>query len=92
MELKEEKHNFLLNRRELKFKVTELQSPPSMENARKMVSEKLSVPEENVHIEKVAGRFGTDDFTITAKVYGAGSERERFHVVNKKQKKDKKAK
>lgn len=90
MELIKEKHNFLLNRKEISFKVTELRSPPSMENARKMVAEKLSVPENQIHIEKVAGKFGTDDFTITAKIYGASSERERFHVVNKKAKKGKK--
>lgn len=90
MEIIEEKHNSLLNRKELKFRVTELQSPPSMENARKMVAEKLSVPQENIHIEKVAGKFGTDDFTITAKIYSASSEREKFHVVNKKVKKEKK--
>jgi ribosomal protein S24E len=92
MELIKEKHNFLLNRKELSFKITELQSPPSMENAKKMVAEKLSIPEDLVHIEKVLGRFGTDDFTITAKIYGTSSERERFHVVNKKAKKPKKGK
>ncbi|MCL5729962.1 MAG: hypothetical protein M1165_00120 [Candidatus Pacearchaeota archaeon] len=92
MELIEEKQNPLLNRKEVRFKVTELTSPPNMENARKMVAEKLSVSEENVHVEKVAGKFGTDDFTITAKIYGTAGERERFHVVNKKSKKEKKAK
>ncbi|MFZ1971110.1 MAG: hypothetical protein WAU65_02955 [Candidatus Nanoarchaeia archaeon] len=92
MELTKEKHNILSNRREVIFKVTELQSPPSMGNAKKMVAEKLSVPEDQVHIEKVAGKFGTDDFTITAKIYSTSSERERFHVVNKKAKKPKKGK
>ncbi|MDD5699916.1 MAG: hypothetical protein PHH00_01845 [Candidatus Nanoarchaeia archaeon] len=89
MELIEEKQNTLLNRKELRLNVLELQSPPSMDVARKMVSEKFSVPEESVHINKIAGKFGSNGFTILANIYNSASERERFHLKHKKQKEEK---
>jgi ribosomal protein S24E len=84
----EEKHNPLLNRREIKFTVTDLPSPPSMDAARKIISEKFSAAEENVHISKVAGKFGSRGFTIIANIYTSSPEREKFHLINKKQKKE----
>lgn len=86
MEFKE-KHNPLLNRKEIELKVSDSAVPPSMEAARKMVAEKLSVAEEHVHVNKVAGKFGSKSFTIIANVYGSPSEREKFHLINKKEKK-----
>jgi ribosomal protein S24E len=91
MNIIEEKQNMLLNRKELKLNVSDLESPPNMENARKMVSEKFSVPEEQVHINKIAGRFGSKEFTILANIYNTGSERDKFHLRNKKQKEGKAA-
>lgn len=82
----EERHNPLLNRREIKIKVLET-IPPSMGAARKIVSEKFSVVEEHVHINKIAGKFGSKGFVINANIYGSPSERERFHLKNKKEKK-----
>lgn len=84
----EEKHNPLLNRREIKLKVLNLAVPPSMEAARKIISEKYSVAEENVHINKVVGKFGSKGFIILANIYGSAPEREKFHLINKKQKKE----
>jgi ribosomal protein S24E len=86
MEMKE-RHNPLLNRKEIELKVSDSQVPPSMEAARKIVAEKLSVAEEHVHINKVAGKFGSRSFTIIASVYGSPSEKERLHLINKKEKK-----
>jgi ribosomal protein S24E len=59
-----------------------------MDAARKIVSEKFSTAEENVHIEKVAGKFGSKGFTIIANIYGSVPEREKFHLRHKKQKKE----
>ena len=84
----EERHNPLMNRREIKFNVTNLSVPPSMDAARKIISEKYSVAEENVHISKVAGKFGSKGFTIIANIYLSSPEREKFHLINKKQKKE----
>jgi ribosomal protein S24E len=84
----EEKHNPLLNRREIKFQILNLPIPPSMDAAKKIVSEKYSVAEENVHINKIAGKFGSRGFTITANIYSSSPEREKFHLINKKQKKE----
>jgi len=86
MNIIEEKQNVLLNRRELKLNVSDLESPPSMDVARKMVSEKFSMPEEQIHINKIAGKFGTKGFTIIANLYNTNSERDKFHLRNKKEK------
>lgn len=87
MELIEEKQNSLLNRKELVLNISELESPPSMETAKKMVAEKFSVPEESIHISKIAGKFGSNGFTLLANIYSSGSEREKFHIRKKKEKK-----
>ena len=81
-----EKHNPLLNRKEIELAVSEA-VPPSMEAAKKIVAEKFSTGEENVHIEKVKGKFGSNHFIIMANIYPSSSERERFHIINKKDKK-----
>ncbi len=82
----EEKQNMLLNRRELILNISELASPPSIDIARKMISEKFSVPEESVHIGKIAGKFGSNGFTVLANIYNTSAERDKFHLRNKKEK------
>lgn len=84
MNIIEEKQNMLLNRREFKLDVSDLESPPSMGVAKKMVSEKFSIPEEQIHINKIAGKFGTKEFTIIANIYNTNSEKERFHKTKTK--------
>ncbi len=84
----EEKHNPLFNRKEVKIKVSDLTSPPSMESARKIVAEKFLVSQEHIHVEKVIGKFGSKIFTISANIYSSPLEREKFHLRNKKQKKE----
>ncbi|HTZ41789.1 MAG TPA: hypothetical protein VMC07_01105 [Candidatus Omnitrophota bacterium] len=84
METIEEKYNPLLNRREFTLSISEVNIPPSMDAARKMVAEKFSVPEEHVHVEKIKGRFGSNDFILSANIYGSPSEREKFHKIKPK--------
>jgi ribosomal protein S24E len=90
MESIEEKHNPLFDRKEVRINI-ERDSPPKKEEAVKIVSEKLSVPEETVHIDKIDGKFGTNDFMITAEVYTSKEEKERLNSINKKKKKAAKA-
>jgi len=85
MNIVEEKQNMLLNRRELKLNISDLASPPSMDVARKMVSEKFSVPEESVHISKIAGKFGSSGFTVLANIYNSSAEKDKFHLRHKKE-------
>ena len=89
METLEEKHNPMFNRREVTLNLTEVDFPPKMEEAAKMVAEKFSVPEETVHIEKIDGKFGTNDFIITAEIYPSKEENARINSINKKKKKAK---
>ena len=88
----EETINPLFNRREVKIHITEHASPPSMENAAKIVAERFSVAEEHVHVEKVEGKFGSRKFTVYAKIYSSPEEKSRMHTLNKKGKKKEAAK
>lgn len=86
--MESEKHNPLMNRREIRLKVSNLSVPSSMDAARKIIAEKYSVAEEQVHVSKVEGKFGSRGFTIIANIYSSSREREKFHLINKKQKKE----
>jgi len=83
-----EKHNPLFNRREVKLKIAHLEIPPSKNDAKKMISEKFSAPEEQIHINKIVASFGSKDFTIIAEIYNSKEEREKTNSINKKQKKE----
>jgi len=91
MEKVQEKNNPMFNRKEVTLNLTEVNFPPKKDEAAKIVAEKLSVPEEAVHIEKIAGKFGTNDFIITAEIYSSKEEKDRVNTINKKKKKSSKA-
>ncbi len=91
METIQEKHNPLFGRKEVALKLTEVDFPPKMDEAAKIVAEKFSVSEDTVHVEKIDGKFGTNDFIITAEIYNSKEEKERLNSINKKKKKSSKA-
>lgn len=86
METLYEKQNPLFGRKEVVLKLTEEDFPPKKDEAAKMVAEKLAVPEDNIHIEKIEGKFGTNDFIITAEVYNSKEHKESLNKINKKKK------
>lgn len=87
MESPEQRDNFLFNRKEVKLKVFDLDSPPNKENAKKIISEKFSAPEDNIYINKIETKFGSREFVIIAEIYSSKSEKDRVNFRNKKQRK-----
>ncbi len=64
----EEKENSLFKRKEVKFTI-DAEITPSHADARKIISEKFSTPEENIRIKNILGKFGSKTFTISTHIY-----------------------
>jgi len=79
----EEKENSLFKRKEIKFSV-DSEVNPSHADARKIVSEKFSTPEENIRIKKILGKFGSKNFTILVNIYA--SEQDKLDTEGKSKK------
>lgn len=79
----EEKKNPLFNRKEIKFSV-DAKITPSHADARKIISEKFSTPEENIRIKNILGKFGSKTFTISANIYS--SEQDKLDTEGKSKK------
>lgn len=91
METINERKNPLFGRKEVQIKITDREFPAKKDEAAKLIAEKFSVPEENVHIEKIDGKFGTRSFTILAEIYDSKEQKESINTINKKKKKSSKA-
>ena len=74
LELKEEKENLLFNRKESRFEI-QAKVTPSRANIGKLISEKSSVPIDNIEIKKIIGKFGSNFFEITAFIYDSKEDR-----------------
>lgn len=78
-----ETENPLFNRKEISFEIS-AEIIPSHKEVVELISKKLSVPEENIVINKVAGKFGSKDFTINANVYKSKEEKIKIEKKPKK--------
>ncbi|GBE20251.1 30S ribosomal protein S24e [archaeon BMS3Abin17] len=79
-----EKENNLFKRKEIQILVKSKITPDYTEVS-KLISEKLSAPEENIKIKKVHGRFGSDDFTIELNVYDSKQDKDATEIKTKKE-------
>lgn len=79
----EEKKNGLFGRREVTAEV-EADSSPSKADVQKLISEKMSVPEENIVLKKIGSKFGSSTFTINAFVYKSAEEKNKVEPRPKK--------
>ena len=64
----EEKENALFKRKEIFADLTDEIVPKAIDVAQ-MLSNKYSVPLENIALKKIVGKFGSKTFEITANVY-----------------------
>ena len=78
-----EKENPLFKRKEIHVEI-EAVSSPKKEDAEKSISEKFSVPTENIAIKKIDGRFGSRIFRITASLYHSKEIKEQTEPKSKK--------
>ena len=70
-----EKVNPLFNRKEIQVSVESKISPKKQE-IKDLLSEKLSVPKENIKVKKISGNFGSGTFSISANVYSSKKDKE----------------
>ncbi len=88
MELKEiKKHeNPIFNRKEIEVTVETSGSLKTSE-VENLLSEKYSVPAENITIRSIKGSFGSNKFLITANIYQTKQDREKTEVKTRKSRK-----
>jgi ribosomal protein S24E len=76
--------NILFNRREIKATIHH-NTLPSREEVSKLLAEKCSSHPENIAIKKIAGKFGTKTFDITANVYHSAKDKDKTEIKTQKQ-------
>lgn len=79
-ELLKKKENPLFKRKEISF-IIENNITPSHKEVREFISKKFSVPEENIRVKNIFGKFGIKTFTIIANIYD--SEQDKLEVEGK---------
>jgi len=87
MELKilNESQNPLFNRKEV-FASTESSITPSNDEVLTALAEEYSVEKNAIRIDHIKGKFGSNEFTITANVYPSNEERDNVEKLTKKEK------
>jgi len=68
MEIKKDKKNELMQRREI-HAILESEKTPSYAEVSKLVSEQFKSPEESIMVENVKGKFGRKTFMVKASIY-----------------------
>lgn len=81
----QEIENNLFKRREIQISIHS-KITPKREEIENSVSEKFSVPKENIKIKKIAGRFGSNDFNIEANIYKSKEDKDGAESKPKKRK------
>ena len=84
-EIIDEKKNPLFNRKEIILEI-ESNAVPSHVEAEKIVSEKFKSSPDALKIKKIAGKFGSRVFKISANVYSSKEEKESIEAKSKKEK------
>ncbi len=83
LKITKEKENPLFNRKEISFELS-AEITPSHTEILNLISKKLSIPEENIKVKKITGRFGSKNFLISANVYKEKKDKERAEKKMKK--------
>jgi len=86
MEIKANIRNELFKRNEIVFKLN-AEKTPSFEEMRKMISEQVKKPEENIDAYNIKGNFGLKQFNINAYVYDSKEDLKKAEQKTQKQRK-----
>ncbi|HPD82093.1 MAG TPA: hypothetical protein PK357_03265 [Candidatus Pacearchaeota archaeon] len=78
-----EEENPVFNRKEISFEIYS-EITPTHKEILEHISKKLSIPEENVKVKKIAGKFGSKNFIIDANVYTSKEEKDKTEKKLKK--------
>ena len=79
-----EKENPLFKRKEVKVSISSEKSP-SREEISKLLSEKFSIPAENVKIKGIWGSLGSKIFDIEANLYSSKKDKDLVEFKKKKE-------
>lgn len=80
-----QKENLLFKRKEIEANL-ESNVPPKMQEAAEILSKEFSSSPENVKVKKIAGKFGSKNFIITANVYHSKEDKEKTEIKTQKEK------
>jgi len=78
-----EKENPLFGRKEISFEISS-ETTPMHKEVLDNISKKLSVPEENIKIKKISGRFGSKNFIVDTNIYISKEEKDKTEKKSKK--------
>lgn len=78
----EENENQLFNRKEVNLIIESISAPKRSEIS-KFLSDKFSIPEENIQIESIKGKFGTNNFNIRAYIYYSKKDKDEIELKKK---------
>lgn len=84
LQISQEKENALFGRKEIKGTVN-AEKTPSRQEILRLIREKFSVPEINIKIKKIVGRFGSREFKVEANIYDSAEEKEKLEIKKKKE-------
>jgi ribosomal protein S24E len=78
--------NELFKRNEIIFKL-DTEKTPSFEEMRKIISEEVKKPEENINVYNIKGKFGLKQFNVYAYVYDSKEDLKKAEQKTQKQRK-----
>lgn len=84
-----EKENPFFNRKEIEMNF-EADVTPKISEAEELLSKKFSTAAENIKIKKIQGKFGSQNFTISANIYSTKEDKDKTENKLKKKRKEKK--
>tara|TARA_Y100000296_G_C4945220_1_gene143480 strand:- start:37 stop:423 length:387 start_codon:yes stop_codon:yes gene_type:complete len=79
----EEKENPLFSRKEVLFDIN-AKVTPNHDEVEKIISEKFSTQSGNIKIKKIHGKFGSNDFKVTAFIYATEEDKNKIEPKGKK--------
>ncbi len=88
VEIKKENKNELLKRKEIEIVIESVKNP-SFDEAKKIISEKFSIPEERINVYNIIGGFGRKNFSIKAYIYDSKKDLEQIKKLQLTRKKKK---
>jgi len=79
-----EKDNHLFSRKEIQIEI-HAEITPNKSDILNMLSKKFSVPEENIKVKKINGRFGSKEFIIDINIYKSKEDKDNTEIKTQKQ-------
>jgi ribosomal protein S24E len=83
-----QRENPLFNRKEIVVSI-EANVTPKMQEAEEFIAKEFSSHIDNIKIKKIKGRFGSNNFIITAKIYNSKEDKEKIEPKSKNKKENK---